>query len=190
MSEKKSIDKSLWISIIALLISLGTMAISIIETNIMKNQQTIMMDQKFASVWPYMQRNQWTNYGEEKGSFQFGIENKGVGPGLIQDVTYLYNGDTVETWSFHDSLASQNPEVKFTTRSNQNIDNMVISPGQLVHLVKVEMKSTDTSQVLLNDLQSSFRVEFCYCSIYGECWQYKNNEVTKSDLCKPASEDI
>lgn len=166
------------------------MAISVIETDIMKGQQKIMLDQKYASVWPYMQRNQWTSYGKEKSSFSFGMENKGVGPALIQDVTYFFKGDTVETWTFHDSLTAHYPELKVTQATNQNIDNLVFSPGQKITLIKTEIDNTDSSAVILNSLQRDFRVNFCYCSIYGECWFYDNKIVEKSEFCEPDNKTI
>ena len=184
MAEKKKIDKSLLISVVALLISLGTMAISIIETDIMKGQQKIMMDQKYASVWPYMQRDLTTNYGKEESSFSFAMENKGVGPALIKDVTYLFKGDTVETWTFYDSLTAHYPSLEIPQYSNRNIDDLVMSPGQNVTLVKFRLNNTDSSSAILNTMQRDFKVSFCYCSIYGECWYYADNEVVQSDKCE------
>lgn len=94
-------NTSVMIALVAVLISCASAIIGWYEARLMKDQQEVLLAQKEASVWPYLDMYTDISYDLEKDYFIYSlrIQNKGIGPAIIGDVTYLLEGDTVETWS-------------------------------------------------------------------------------------------
>lgn len=73
--RKISIDFLLGIS--AVFLSASALIVSIFQT-------TIFREQQYASVWPHLE----IIASLRSGSYDYGIENKGVGPAIIKDIAF------------------------------------------------------------------------------------------------------
>jgi hypothetical protein len=150
----------------AIFVSLCALAVSIYQSYIFRNQQ-------YAIVWPYIEpRVEYTNQ-----SFAFFIQNKGTGPAIIKNISLELDGKLETSYSqfIQDLLKSSN----FTSMSISDPANSVLSAGE-----KVEFMSAHVSDTLQTDFPARTTVRICYCSIFGDCWQYTDGEVEKVNSCK------
>jgi len=98
-NKNKRWDSSIIIALIAVLISSLSAYISLKESQIMLKQQKILSEQQEASVWPYLENQPIHNYnGAFEIGYQFVVTNKGVGPAIIDEVTYKFEGEEITGW--------------------------------------------------------------------------------------------
>ena len=185
-STKNNLDKGLLVAIIAILISIATAFISLYEAKLMKAQQAIMMEQSSASAWPYIQIRTHSVVELNSVKLKLTIENKGVGPAIMKDVRHSIQGFEVETYNYLSKLEELYPDFEYTLISNQQIDNIVISAKEVIvfleFIVKLNKGNNEDINELLNSLNKE--IEFCYCSIFSECWQYEHNKGGEFERCK------
>ncbi|WP_111670150.1 hypothetical protein [Algoriphagus litoralis] len=84
--KKFKIDVNVLLGLSAVFLSASALIVSIIQTTIFKEQQR-------ATVWPYMQLTTFFS-GD---SYSYGLENKGVGPAIIKDFSYTYQGKSFKS---------------------------------------------------------------------------------------------
>ncbi len=187
MKKNKKNKPSILIASIAVLISLFSLIISLRETQILKEQQAIMKSEKDASVWPYME-NSYTisNSGNSSYSIVFTAVNKGIGPAIIDSVSYHFKSYEFNNWNFHKNLQELFPNVLITNGGNAELGNRVFSSGEkfIVFRISIENKydkySDSELNVLVNDIASNIHFNYCYCSVYDSCWKVEGDETLHS----------
>ncbi len=150
----------------AIFVSLCALGVSIYQSYIFRNQQ-------FATVWPYIEpRIEYTNQ-----SFIFYIQNKGTGPAIIKNVKIELDGKAETDYSrfLRDLLQS----TSFKSMSISSPDNSVLSAGE-----KVEFMSAQVNDTIKSDFPQRTVVKICYCSIFGDCWQFTDGKVRKVEKCE------
>jgi len=180
-------DLSMVIAIIAVLISTISTFIGIKESQIMLEQQKITLEQQAASAWPYLENIPINNYeGDTKSTFQFVVENKGVGPAIIDSVKYEFQGKEITAWNLGNELSKKYPTLKISQLQNAVLDGRVLSPGETHSVIKVRIEKAENDTIKLSQVLNNinFNLSYCYCSIYGKCWQITDNKKRKvSELC-------
>ncbi|MEM9258043.1 MAG: hypothetical protein AAGA62_00270 [Bacteroidota bacterium] len=73
---------SFYMALIAIVISLVGTGVSIIEARILREQQNLMMEEKAASVWPYVTESNLVRQDSNSLIIEFSLRNDGVGPAL------------------------------------------------------------------------------------------------------------
>ena len=181
-------DTSVIIALIAVSISLFSTYISLQESRIMRDQQLILAEQQESSVWPYLENRQINNFNSDTSvTISYKVTNKGVGPAIIDSVSYLYKEQSIKGWGLGAALREDFPNLKIYQLGNYILDGMVLAPGE-VHTVateKIVKPRGDTTQLsrLVNNLD--FRLEYCYCSVYGKCWRvFSKTETKPSEDCE------
>jgi len=187
----KYLDAGFWIAVLAILISSATAFISLWEARIMKEQQQILMDQKNASAWPYVNVSGENTYDSEANTVKVvnTIENKGVGPALLGDIKYSVDGYEVETYSYLDKLEELYPDLNISFNKNHQINHMVLSSGEAIEFLtfkihdldKLKDKDINISRILN---ETRIKLDFCYCSIYKDCWQHDQDKKGEYDPCE------
>lgn len=174
MSKKESysflqaITGSQIASLIAVIVSLSALMVSIYEANIMKEQQQLMVSQQKTSVWPYVKGNTLYNF-DTLSSIKVVIENKGIGPALIDDIKISIN-DTVAT-----DYLKLNEKLKNVFKENQfylslmSLSDHVLAPGEKIELMSIRFPRFDNDYFLIAEMKIDY--DLCYCSIYNECWK-------------------
>jgi hypothetical protein len=164
----KRFDRSDVMALLALLISLGAFAVSVLEANIMRDQQRIMQIQQKASVYPYLSKN--IKLGSENGAdFTLSIVNKGVGPGKIKNVKFRFDDQTFETTEEVRAEIMKKLEGKIRTIAISELNTYFISSGEEKNIISILLKEGTSILELLTSISLDVDVE--YCSIYEECWQ-------------------
>lgn len=185
-------DFSIFVAMIALLISTVSAYISFKESKIMMEQQKIALSQKEASAWPFLQNFNFNDYEDEKSkcTFTYQIANKGVGPAIIDDVIYKFDGIEIDAWGLGTILNQKYGDlVNIKQIQNNTLDKNVLAPGEnhIVITEKITRKNIGSAEFmnLINEIGSLYVLEYCYCSIYGKCWQVRGyDDVSPSEKCE------
>jgi len=193
MTEKHSNNR---IAILALVLSFGAFAISIYEANIMRNQQEIMYEeqklmasQQKGAVWPYLVPSGFVNINDSTIVYGQTIKNKGVGPAKMENVAVSVNGFTpLEYLPLLDSLNSYFGFLENIQGGDALIHvtfkefSGVLSPEEEIKWLEINIpRSKGNIQKIANlDIQ----YDFCYCSIYDDCWRVKKGEDEPLEGCE------
>ncbi|MEP1032984.1 hypothetical protein [Ekhidna sp.] len=160
--KKWSSDR--WLSIVAIIASLGTLFTIVYQTNLIRKQQ-------YASVLPYLEM--WnSNPGREGESYKYVLMNNGIGPAFIREVK-IHCGDSV----YQDDPASFThrvikPRDAITNFYYTNIKKgRLIPAGDRLELVGV-LNDSINAPILRKwlSMTDSIEVEIIYESVYGERW--------------------
>lgn len=185
--NKLNLDPSILIALFAVLISTVSAFISLKESNIMRKQQEILAEQQEASVWPFVECTTLMNWGDDNmtAEYAFWVLNKGIGPAIIDSVTYLFEGKQISGWGLRDALMDKYPQAKITAIGNATLDQRVLAPGDKTKVIAVKIELPNDSLDINYVLNSfDYHLEFCYCSVYGKCWKVKGiDEYEKSSDC-------
>ena len=185
--KSKKWDASLIIAIMAVLISTISTYIGLKDSQIMLKQQNISLEQQAASVWPYLENTPINTFlGTLEVSFEYTVTNKGVGPAIIDSVVYKLDEIEIKGWNLGKALRKKYPQLKINQLGNAILAGRVLSPGEVHSVIKVQIKKEEGDTTDLSDLINNlnYHLEYCYCSIYGNCWKVINNKRTKSEDCQ------
>lgn len=180
-NQKKEWDLGVVLALVAVLISICTMIISLVETSIMKKQQQSMTESAKASVWPYVTSQVTTGLNNGEIVFKLAIENKGVGPALINNLDVYYNDKPMEG-SAISYVLKHCPEAVATNVFTNSSSKSVLSPGEVKQVLGFSFKNAD----FLNfaDFTDKISSEFCYSNIYGDAWISTDDGPIESKSCK------
>lgn len=148
------------VAVIAIILSLGALAVSVLEVSSIRSEQRI-------GVWPYVDLSQ--NYNEE--GFSINATNKGIGPARVRSIKMTLDGETIETLD-EMIIALVGPDLAFSYDVYKSYDpsNSVLSADERAILFAVPW--TDATRALVEGIDR-FSVSLCYCSVYDDCWQAK-----------------
>jgi len=170
---KKSAGKiniELLLGISATILSLVALIVSIFQTKIARDQQ-------HAAVWPYLQ----TYSANADKSFEWGIENKGIGPALVRKVEFTY-----------DTISYEGPREFLWGRIGMNIkgtgfgwisDKSVFKPGEIMSLINVWENDSIEQELTKNLNTKLFNLRVIYSDVYGNCWQLDQGKTTELSDC-------
>ncbi|HMQ62263.1 MAG TPA: hypothetical protein PKE06_16420 [Flavilitoribacter sp.] len=152
----------------AVFTSFCALGISIYQSVILRNEQ-------YAAVWPYIEPTvTYTNH-----SFALNIQNKGTGPAIIKNVSIFLNGEPVNDYrAFLVDLLHQD---QFQSLSISSLKNSVLAIQENVTMLQAEFP--DSVVIVTTDFQERSSIKICYCSIFGDCWQYTDGDVKKIRQC-------
>lgn len=124
--------------------------------------------QTAATVWPFVQISV-SNRGNDEVGYYLGVnlKNAGVGPAQVRAMRVRFRGQAVESWRDGVDMFLPDDDVQFGTNF---IVNRVLTPGEEVTMF--ETTSAKLYPIYAEALAATdaTRVEYCYCSIFDECW--------------------
>lgn len=170
------LDRSDLLSLMALLISFASMWLSISELRIMREEANLLRSQQKASVWPYLEVSSSFSYADQvKVTYQ--IENKGIGPALVNKIGFLENGKEIPSdySSILNLLISLLDREESTDDSGVNLstginNNVVLSSGEQMVLLSLVADRSEDDQSALIQFFRSHTFSVCYSSIYKDSW--------------------
>ena len=201
MSKKKPPrTTSFWMAIIAIFISLIGTGISVVEAGILRDQQQLMTDEKAATVWPFVAAKTQVLETEAGTEITFTVKNKGVGPALINGITYSSNEASGSITDVVHSIILPNNGLRLLPTLSQSSEKSVLQPGEEMEVYKLLLlapegtaKTNENKAVTLNkylermedaaDIIEQITIDYCYCSVYGDCWDKENHALTKKEAC-------
>ncbi|MEL6974193.1 MAG: hypothetical protein AAGL29_02230 [Bacteroidota bacterium] len=189
MASKKSwfkkIDPNLIIALGVLLTSFAALFVYVRQTNIMSEQSRILLEQTKSNAWPHLSLDMWV--GDRNGkivTYKFIVQNKGIGPALIESVKISYDGTYVENWAeFYEAL--QVPDSIVISQSTHNIHARVLAANESMSVIDWSTSegindNTDLAMFIF-DRGDKIKMEICYQSIHGDTWKVTRHGF-QSDL--------
>ena len=164
---------SFYLAVAAILISVIGTGISVVEAMIMKDQQTIMNEQKSASVWPYVIPSKSLSADQVGQVIQVKYTNNGVGPALMGLSSISYKGKPVERDELSGLISKDLSGYTVVQTTNVNSEGTVLAAEEeyiFVEIKVIGMKMDLEGLNAVSQVLSEINVEYCYCSIYQDCW--------------------
>jgi hypothetical protein len=154
-------DADKFLSISAMLISVGTFATFIYQTNLIQKQQ-------YASVLPYLEI--W-NSGATSDTYKFYLVNNGIGPAFIQDIKIHYKGKVYnnDPAGFYGEVIFPSDTLSFIS-SNVFI-GQVIPAGERVEMIVVNDSEESAKKLRKLFGDQTAKLEIVYASVYEERWR-------------------
>ena len=170
MAKKRKIETGLIVGIIAIAINVITVSIYIYQADIMKTQQ-------HASVWPYVE---WVSDYNQIEGYHLHMENNGVGPALIKEVSISYNDEEIEAL---DTLVARVLGTTDIPHLINELNSKKVLPAGERHnfLIIKNFKWSEQFYYIL--YQNKLKMSICYESIYGDQWVSIGTDV-ESGNCK------
>ncbi|MFT5016276.1 MAG: hypothetical protein ACI9G6_001045 [Limisphaerales bacterium] len=203
MPKKKPQTKtiSFWMALLAIVISLIGTGVSMMEAGILRNQQKLMVEEKAASVWPYVVSSTSVVRTDKGIEVEVVLTNKGVGPALLSPVTFSAAGKQGSVAQLLPIISKNHPGLvllaMFTKGSSKEVlaagEEIIVSTILIIDSAKETLPGTteDTAigSINMNLLNKTTKIidaitfDFCYCSIYGDCWDVDNQPLTTNEAC-------
>lgn len=173
---------SFYMALLAIVISLVGTCVSIFEARILREQQTIMSEEKEASVWPYLSMSSDINMGSESTIYSLNIKNEGVGPALLGDISHTLGEKSGTILSILSALDDKYPSSSFFLQKSFNGEKMVIGAGEVVTIFQLAILGEE-GIIQQAEIVDSIESTYCYCSIYGDCWSSDGERLTETQSC-------
>lgn len=173
--KSKRINSERFLAIIATLVGIMTLIIFIYQTNIIHKQSRL-------SVTPRLSTSTEINHKDSLVHFSFIVENKGIGPAIINKAEILaekksYNLDFEE---YFEKVYPKVFDLGDFTKTSSMVVGSTLSPNEkqimFTYAFKVDkMPIIQESLGLTNEQQYPFQVVIEYSSIYEEEWRIDTN---------------
>jgi hypothetical protein len=115
-----------------------------------------------------------------------GLDNKGVGPAIIEHVVITVDGQPMRNW--HDVLEKLMGPGRHNFSEN-DIGSLILSPNEtVIALTMIDDKGEPlrvgpdgSPGALFNEGRLHVGIEVCYCSTLGDCWILKSSARGTND---------
>jgi len=167
---KKKINVDFLLGLSAVFLSASALIVAIIQT-------TIFREQQYAAVWPYLQ----TTYSFRSGFYDYGMENKGVGPAVVKSMEFRYQGVSyANTRELFSAVFGEN--FKGIGFSDVNT-NYVFKSGEGISLLTVDLPDSLINNVIYHWESDSITLSVTYADVYGNCWKLEYGVTTRLSSC-------
>ena len=167
---KRKLNVEFLLGLSAVFLSASALIVSIIQTTIFKEQQ-------YASVWPYLQ----ITLSYRSGDYDYGIENKGVGPAIVKRFEYVYRGTGYDnTRALFTALFGENMKGVGFTGMNKDY---VFKPEEAISLLSLDIPDSVIRTIASRWESDSINLRVTYADIYGNCWLLDNDVTTRLVSC-------
>jgi hypothetical protein len=192
---------SFWMALLAIVISLIGTGVSMMEAGILRDQQKLMVEEKAASVWPYVVSSTSVVKTDKGIEIEMVLTNKGVGPALLSPVTFSAAGKQGSVAQLLPIISKNHPGLVLLAMFTKGSSKEVLAAGEeiTVYTILVVDSAKDTlagasedtaigsmDVSLLNktaEIVDAITFDFCYCSIYGDGWDVDNQPLTTNKAC-------
>lgn len=179
LKKKRKHKDSKWgksdklISLIALLISLGTFIT-------FSYQNYLIQKQQYRSVMPYLMINKYTGYDENQQALtRIEIFNNGVGPAFVEEVEIMYEGEMYSSVGefLLEGIFAATP---IKTGRTELSSGYAIPAG---HSITILHSNDSTAAKVLDEIYQKMEMKVTYSSLYDEKWteSTKENRPLKVD---------
>ena len=148
------------------------MLIGVVALFVAWDQAQVMRKQQHASVWPILTIDRSFNMKDDIVSFEFWIENAGVGPAVLKSARLRAGSEELSTWNvLRDRLPEPLAETERT--HSASIGGRALAPGVNFAPYGLYWRDLDDPRAALRLLNATFSdvsVDVCYCSVFDQCW--------------------
>ncbi len=171
------------------IISLCALIVSLMQTQIMKEEREIMRSYSRASVWPRLDLGLSKSHHLDNSikSLRYILSNNGVGPAIITDVKVEYKGQpATDWWDLFEIQAI--PDSVNTFIGNIDFNDIVVSSGESLVVLNLDQNQPLAREFFkrINDIDITIHYE----SIYEEQWKWYNGKVFNLKNFKGLPEEV
>lgn len=163
----------------AVFVGICALGVSLYQASIMRAQQEELSIQRRAEAWPHLEFGK----GYNTRGFQFVLFNQGIGPAKIESIQLTMDDKPYTSW---DALFLQLLPDSSLSGLQSHMGGRVLPPNKKIdaYIAREPLASA------LENAISRIRINFCYCSVYDECWLYEEtfkgeSERVPVEACTP-----
>ncbi|HHL43442.1 MAG TPA: hypothetical protein ENJ42_07490 [Hellea balneolensis] len=185
MSGKDTLSKSdkvfLRISIVQTVLAVIAFLTGLIALSATVTESSAIRKQTSASVWPYVQFGV-ENFDPETQTMlvRVSLKNSGVGPAKLKGMRIALGDRVMKNWEqlLKTAVPDEKPLFVYGFTNNR-----VMAANDQIDILLI--KDPEYAQKVLGNLQTSnLNFEYCYCSIFEECWLVNFSGPAKQDIKK------
>jgi hypothetical protein len=168
--RKRRITVELLLGISSMVLSLGVLGVTVVQTNIARGQQ-------YASVWPFLKVD-IAQIGKQVTLF---IKNKGIGPALIKRADLRLRG---KAYPSYEELArtGRDPRLNGKYLGSATLEaGDVVQAGEEIKLLQIDSDRPEGWRAFMTD--GNFAMNVVYGDVYGNCWLLANERVRPIGRC-------
>lgn len=161
-SERIFVRISIWqtvLSVLGVFVAAVALYAALTESEAVRRQTA-------AAVWPYVQLSIDDYETAESAEFRLSLTNAGVGPAHVRAMRVSIHGEPQPDWASAVRAAGADGEQPFSQAFAQN---RVIRPGERVDIFSTADRGA-VRALRAAVAEGAGAVEFCYCSIFDQCW--------------------
>ena len=153
------------------------------------NESAAVRQQTAAAVWPYVQVTVLDTDAGDAASFALRFANVGVGPARMHGMRLSHDGRAMRDWQQIVASLIDEPLRLGQDYGKNSIANGVLAPGDRV--IAFQTQHPGLARALSEATASgATRLDFCYCSIFDECWESGNEDRAGAEHALAACPDL
>jgi hypothetical protein len=177
----------------AVFLSLVSLGVAVLHGHTMERMAEANAQLVQANSWPFLQTESGNQSGSGEQKITLTVSNSGVGPAKIYAARVLYKGETVQNWDTFLADCCSTPGEAALPYSAAIASPVVLRAGDSVNLLSVPHPGGGSQAWdKLNIERGNISFEFCYCSVFDDCWQTDGRSLQPRpvDSCPGASEVV
>ncbi|MEM1214532.1 MAG: hypothetical protein AAGJ82_02520 [Bacteroidota bacterium] len=170
--SKIPLDRSDYIAIIALIVSLVGTVVAVRETSFLQQPKEMLADQQSAGVLPYVDVSVEYGYLHDPTlTYTLQVDNQGVGPAMVTDFQFYYDQRPLRIDTFAQLFNSEGTDLSGSVYTTNDFKEGIIPAGEGEILLRLQF-DLSTSFDRIKSFTEKLKLDFCYCNVYQECWRY------------------
>lgn len=149
--------------------ALAAIIVSVVALFVAWDQANVMRSQQLADVWPALQADNQTIRTAEGLSAGFRVQNAGVGPAMVRQVSLVRRDGTVADG--YADFASHFPET--SGFANESLSGRILAAGASTVVLRLLWDTELLTPELLDAVNGEigeWALTACYCSVLDDCW--------------------
>ena len=177
---------------VEMLIAICAVMTSVIALFVAWDQGRVMRAQQHGSVYPVLQVDGFVSVNDHYRSMGINFRNSGVGPALVETVTFLDNGTPIESLVPYREQLPDGYDLSWT-----GMVGRAVAPGEEISALEVAWPRdtiTNEQQAVAAEQWGSLSLVVCYCSVFDRCWETYGLDQTlpikRVDQCERSERDF
>jgi hypothetical protein len=169
-------------------IAIGALLMSIVTTATLIYQTRVIHDEYAVTIWPYLSVSTTLDSNSERVE----LVNDGFGPALVRSAQLSVSGKPVRSWNQYmkmllaDPLSKRAVKGSHSSASTSSVDaSTIVRPGETKRLLQADLPAGVPLALLLNH---PIALDFCYCSLNGDCWTLQATPGASGGAPAPVSQ--
>jgi len=134
------------------------------------SESAAVRQQTAATVWPYVQVTVLDTDQGDTASYALRFANVGVGPARMRGIRLSHDGRALRDWPQVVSMLVDEPLRLGHDYGKISVASGVLAPGDRV--IAFQTQHPALARALSEATAGgAMRLDFCYCSIFDECWE-------------------
>lgn len=175
---KLKFNAEMAIAIAAMLTAVAATVVSVVQTNIMREEASAERTHARLSVMPAISILYSNGTNENNVPFlELNIYNQGLGPAIIEDFSIYYQGQKLANQRQWVTVVAGGEDVMDALQPLAHVQNSYVGEGRVIPagdtLVPIHVRHASLAKQLEEALRET-EFEMCVCSFYGDCQRINN----------------